>query len=102
MTAEFDRQGNVVSVVGIKGFSRRLSKDDRAAINAAVAPLLGLDRVEIECNGPHGAVISVLGGFEEVNDKMLRKLVRLVWGRSGLSGTEGRKVPKMELSSNPP
>lgn len=101
VTAEFNRQGNIVSVVDIKGYSRRLSKDDRAAINAAAAPLLFLDRVEIGCNVPHGAVISVLGGFEEVNGKLMQKLVRLVWGRSGLSGTEGRKVPKLELSSSP-
>jgi len=100
-TAEFDRKGDVVSVVAIEGFSRRLSKNDRTAIDAALAPLGGLDRVAINCNGPNTAVIAVLGGFEQINGKMLRKQVQIVWGRSGLTGTEGRKLPKMELSPNP-
>ena len=101
ITAEFDRKGDVVSVVSIEGFSRRLSKKERTAINAVVAPLVVLDRVQIGCNGPNTALIFVLGGFKEINGKMMRQQVPIVWGSSGLSGTEGRKLPKMELSSNP-
>ena len=101
VTAEFDRRGDAVSVVAIQGFSRRLSNDDRSAINAAVAPLRGLDRVEIGCNGPNEAVIQVLGGFKEIDGKMMRQSVPFVWGRSGLRGIGGRKLPQMELSPSP-
>ena len=100
VTAEFDRQGYVVSVVAIEGFSRRLSKDDRSAINAAIAPLHFLDRVEIGCNGPNGALIHVLGGFKEIDGKMMRQLVPMVWGSSGLRGIGGSKLPRIELSPN--
>ena len=100
VTAEFDRQGYVVSVVAIEGFSRRLSKDDRSAINAAIAPLHVLDRVEIGCNGPNEALIHVLGGFEEANGKMMRQVVPMVWGKSGLRGVGGSILPRIELSPN--
>ena len=100
VTAEFERKDLVVSVVEIDGFSRPLSRGDRAAINSAVAPLHVLDRIEIDCNGPNEAIIHILGGFKEVEGKMMRQLVPLVWGRTGLRGTGRSEFPQMELSPN--
>ncbi|UKK84505.1 hypothetical protein L7H23_18355 [Sphingopyxis sp. BSN-002] len=100
MTAEFERKDFVVSVVEIDGFSRLLSSDDRAVINSAVAPLRVLDRIEIGCNGPNEAIIHILGGFKDVEGKMMRQLVPFVWGRAGLRGTGRSEFPQMELSPN--
>lgn len=100
VTAEFERKGSAVSVVAIDGFSRALSKDDRSIIDASIAPLNVLDRIEIGCNGPDEAIIHVLGGFKEVNGKMMRQLVAIVWARSGLRGTGRSELPRLEMSPN--
>lgn len=95
--AEFVREGQSVTVVGIAGFSRALSDKQRKIIDAALQPLRSLDRVEIVCNGRDSAIIRVLGAFVEVERQMYQQTVVIVWENSGMLGTERRAVPEMEL-----
>ena len=100
ITAEFRASRHVVSVTSVEGLSHRLSPSERDRINAAVAHLSYLDRVEIGCNGPNQAVITVLGAFSQMRGKRMRRLVNIVWEHAGITGTGGRKIPEMELSAN--
>ena len=95
--AEFVREHQTVSVVGIAGFSRALSDKQRKIVDAALKPLGSLDRVEIVCNGPDSAMIRVLGDFIDVKGQMYQQTVVVVWEDSGMLGTERRAVPEMEL-----
>ena len=95
--AEFIRERQSVTVVGIAGFSRALSDKQRKIIDAALQPLRSLDRVEIVCNGRDSAIIRVLGAFVEVERQMYQQTVVIVWENSGMLGTERRAVPEMEL-----
>lgn len=95
--AEFIRERQTVTVVGIAGFSRALSDAQRKIVDAALKPLGSLDRVEIVCNGPDSAIIRVLGDFVEVERQMYQQTVVVVWESSGMLGTERRAVPEMEL-----
>jgi hypothetical protein len=98
ITAEFALNRPIVSVVSVKGVSHRLSPSERATINAAVRPLGYVDRVDIACNGPDQAVITVRGGMVEVNGKMMQQFVSIVWERSRMTGMGGRKFPEIELT----
>ena len=95
--AEFQRERQIVKVVGIAGFSRALSDEQREIVDAALRPLGSLDRVEIICNGPESAIVRVLGDFVEVERLMYQQTVAIVWENSGMLGTERRAVPEMEL-----
>jgi hypothetical protein len=95
--AEFIRERQSVTVVGIVGFSRALLDKQRKIIDAALQPFRSLDRVEIVCNGRDSAIIRVLGAFVEVERKMYQQTVVIVWENSGMLGTERRAVPEMEL-----
>lgn len=95
--AEFIRERQTVTVVGIAGFSRVLSDDQRKIVDTALRPLGSLDRVEIICNGRDSAIIRVLGAFVEVERQMYQQTVVVVWENSGMLGTERRPVPEMEL-----
>ena len=95
--AEFIRERQSVTVVGIAGFSRALSDKQRKIVDVALQPLRSLDRVEIVCNGRDSAIIRVLGAFVEVERQMYQQMVVIVWESSGMLGTERRAVPEMEL-----
>lgn len=95
--AEFIREHQTVSVVGIAGFSRVLSDKQREIVDTALKPLGSLDRVEIICNGPDSAMIRVLGDFVDIKGQMYQQTVVVVWEDSGMLGTERRTVPEMEL-----
>ena len=95
--AEFIRERQSVTVVGIAGFTRALSDKQRKIVDAALQPLRSLDRVEVICNGRDSAIIRVLGAFVEVERKMYQQTVVIVWESSGMLGTERRAVPEMEL-----
>lgn len=96
ITAEFALARGVVSVKSIEGISHILTPSERVSIDAAVRSLGYLDRVGIGCNG-QDALISVLGGFSEINHKMMRRSVSIVWQPRGISGMGGRTSPEMEL-----
>jgi len=95
--AEFIRERQSVTVVGIAGFSRALSGKQRKIVDAALQPLRSLDRVEIVCNGRDSAIITVLGAFVEVERQMYQQTVVIVWESSGMLGKERRAAPGMEL-----
>lgn len=95
--AEFQRERQTVTVVGIAGFSQALSDEQRKIVDAALRPLGSLDRVEIVCNGPESAIVRVLGAFVEVERKIYQQTVVIVWENSGMLGTERRALPEMEL-----
>lgn len=97
VAAEFYRERKTVTVVGIAGFYRTLSDEQRKIVDAALEPLGSLDRVEIVCNGSDSAIIRILGAFVEVRRKMYQQTVVIVWESSGMLGTERRAVPEMEL-----
>lgn len=95
--AEFVRERQSVTVVGIAGFSRALSDHQRKIVDAALQPLRSLDRVEIICNGRDSAIIRVLGAFVDVERQMYQQTVVIVWESSGMLGTERRAIPEMKL-----
>lgn len=95
--AEFQREGGIVTVVGIAGLSRALSDKQRKIVDAALRPLGSLERVEIVCNGPDSAIFRVLGDFVEDKGRMYQQTVVVIWERWGMLGTERRAVPEMEL-----
>jgi hypothetical protein len=102
ITAEFSMDRQIVSVANIDGISHRLTPSERVAIDAAVKSLGYLDRVEIGCNGPDEAAITVLGAFSLVRGKMMRRSVTIVWRNGGMTGTGGRAAPEMELNAARP
>lgn len=95
--AEFIRERQTVTVVGIAGFSRVLSDEQRKIVDTALRPLGSLDRVEIVCNGPDSAIVRVLGAFVDVSGQIYQQTVVVVWENTGMLGTGRRPVPEMEL-----
>lgn len=95
--AEFIRERQIVTVVGIAGFSRALSDAQHKIVDAALKPLGSLDRIEIVCNGPDSAIIRVLGDYVDVKGQMYQQTVVVVWEDTGMLGTERRAVPEMQL-----
>ena len=96
--AEFIRERQSVTVVGIVGFSRALLDKQRKIIDAALQPFRSLDRVEIVCNGRDSAIIRVLGAFVEVERKMYQQTVVIVWENSGMLEQSGAPFPKWSWS----
>jgi hypothetical protein len=100
VSAKFQYRNGTVRVIDIQGLSRRISRLERAALNAALTDFGYLDRVSIGCNLRDDALITVTTRPTIDGGRRMVRRLSIVWAKHAMAGTGGRLRPVQEIGED--